>query len=323
MELLENKEKLDKYINYATNIYIMGHRYLDLDALGSSIGVYEYVKSKGKKATIIINDRKLENGVKRALEDLKNILVIKKSNKIKSKINSKSLLIIVDTNKEYLLQDPTILNIFDKIIVIDHHDTNDQTINDGLLIIDKNASSTCEMITDLIDYEKIPISNEVATIILSGIVLDTNNYVIKTTTDTFRTSYILSKYGADAQYVQYLLKQDLKKYLARQKVLTNVKQIKKVAITNGKSNVVYRREDLAKIADTLLLFNKIEASFVIGRLDDKSIGISARSLGRINVGKVLEPFNGGGDEFEAGASIKNTDIKKVDGELKEIIKTLD
>lgn len=323
MELLENKEKLDKYINNATNIYIMGHRYLDLDALGSSIGVYEYVKSKGKKATIIINDRKLENGVKRALEDLKNILVIKKSNKIKSKINSKSLLIIVDTNKEYLLQDPTILNIFDKIIVIDHHDTNDQTINDGLLIIDKNASSTCEMITDLIDYEKIPISKEVATIILSGIVLDTNNYVIKTTTDTFRTSYILSKYGADAQYVQYLLKQDLKKYLARQKVLTNVKQIKKVAITNGKSNVVYRREDLAKIADTLLLFNKIEASFVIGRLDDKSIGISARSLGRINVGKVLEPFNGGGDEFEAGASIKNTDIKKVDGELKEIIKTLD
>ena len=323
MELLENKEKLDKYITNATNIYIMGHRYLDLDALGSSIGVYEYVKSKGKKATIIINDRKLENGVKRALEDLKNILVIKKSNKIKSKINSKSLLIIVDTNKEYLLQDPTILNIFDKIIVIDHHDTNDQTINDGLLIIDKNASSTCEMITDLIDYEKIPISKEVATIILSGIVLDTNNYVIKTTTDTFRTSYILSKYGADAQYVQYLLKQDLKKYLARQKVLTNVKQIKKVAITNGKSNVVYRREDLAKIADTLLLFNKIEASFVIGRLDDKSIGISARSLGRINVGKVLEPFNGGGDEFEAGASIKNTDIKKVDGELKEIIKTLD
>ena len=138
----------------------MGHRYLDLDALGSSIGVYEYVKSKGKKATIIINDRKLENGVKRALEDLKNILVIKKSNKIKSKINSKSLLIIVDTNKEYLLQDPTILNIFDKIIVIDHHDTNDQTINDRLLIIDKNASSTCEMITDLIDYEKIPISKE-------------------------------------------------------------------------------------------------------------------------------------------------------------------
>lgn len=323
MELLENKEKLDKYINNSFNIYIMGHRYLDLDALGASIGVYEYVKSKGKKATIVINDRRLENGVKKALDNLKDNFVIKRSNRIKTKINNKSLLIVVDANKDYLLQDPSMLDLFEKVIVIDHHDTNEQTINDGLLIIDKNASSTCEMITDLIDYEKIEISKEVATIILSGIVLDTNNYVIKTTTDTFRTSYILSKLGADPQYVQYLLKQDLKKYLARQKVVTNIKQIKRIALTNGKSNVLYRREDLAKIADTLLLFDKIEASFVVGKLDDNSIGISARSLGRINVGKVLETFNGGGDEFEAGASIKNVTIKKVEGELREILKTLD
>ena len=323
MELLDNKEKLDNYISEATNIYIMGHRYLDLDALGASIGIYEYIKSKGKKPIILINDRRFEKGVKKVLDSLNNTFSIKRTSKIKSKINNKSLLVIVDTNKSYLLQDPTLLPSFEKVVVIDHHDSNEQTISDGLVIIDRNASSTCEMITDLIDYEKIEISKEVATIILSGIVLDTNNYVIKTTTETFRTSYILSKHGADAQYVQYLLKQDLRKYLARQKVLTNIKQIKKIALTNGKSNVVYRREDLAKIADTLLLFDKIEASFVIGKLDDKSIGISARSLGRINVGKILEKFNGGGDEFEAGASIKNTNIRNVEKELKEIIKTLD
>lgn len=323
MELLENKEKLDKYINNSNNVYIMGHRYLDLDAFGASVGIYEYVKSKGKKPVIIINDRRLENGVKRALENLKDSLVIKRSIKVKNKISNNSLLIVVDTNKEYLLQDPSIVNCFEKVVVIDHHDTNDQTMNDGLIIIDKCASSTCEMITDLLDYDKLEINKEVSTILLSGIVLDTSNYVIKTTTDTFRTSYILTKNGADPQYVQYLLKQDLKKYLARQKVVTNIKQIKKVALTSGKSNVLYRREDLAKIADTLLLFDKIESSFVIGKLDDKSIGISARSLGRINVGKILEQFNGGGDEFEAGASIKNTTIKKVEEELKEIIKLLD
>ena len=323
MELLENKEKLDKCIDSATGIYIMGHRYLDLDALGASIGIYEYIKSKGKKSVIVINDRRFEKGVKKVLDSLNNSFTIKRSNRIKNRINNKSLLVIVDTNKEYLLQDPTIINSFEKIVVIDHHDTNEQTIKNGLVIIDRNASSTCEMITDLIDYEKLDITKEVATIILSGIVLDTNNYVIKTTTDTFRTSYILSKHGADAQYVQFLLKQDLKKYLARQKVITNIKQIKKVALTSGKSNVIYRREDLAKIADTVLLFDKIEASFIVGKLDDKSIGISARSLGRINVGKVLETFNGGGDEFEAGASIKNTTIKSVEEELKEIIKSLD
>lgn len=323
MELLENKAKLDEYIESATGIYIMGHRYLDLDALGASIGIYEYIKSKGKKPVILINDRKFEKGVKKVLDSLNNTFAIKRTSRIKSRINNKSLLVIVDTNKGYLLQDPTVLEKFDNVVVIDHHDSNEQTISNGLIIIDRNASSTCEMITDLIDYEKLDITKEVATIILSGIVLDTNNYVIKTTTDTFRTSYILSKQGADAQHVQFLLKQDLKKYLARQKVLTNIKQIKKVALTSGKSNVIYRREDLAKIADTLLLFDNIEASFIVGKLDDKSIGISARSLGRINVGKVLESFNGGGDEFEAGASIKNTTIKNVEGELKEIIKSLD
>lgn len=323
MELLENKEKLDKYINNSSNVFIMGHRYLDLDALGASIGMYEYVKFKEKKPTIIINDRRLEKGVKKALDDCKSLYIIKRSSHIKNKINSKSLLIVVDTNKDYLLQDSSLLDNFEKVVVIDHHDTNEQSINDGLIIVDRKASSTCEMITDLLDKDKIDITQKVATIILSGIVLDTNNYVIKTTTDTYRTSYILSKQGADSSYVQFLLKQDLKKYLERQKVLTNVKQIKKVALTNGKSNVIYRREDLAKIADTLLVFDKIEASFVIGKLDDKSIGISARSLGRLNVGKILEIFNGGGDEFEAGASIKNSTIKKVEDDLKDILKELD
>ena len=323
MELLENKEKLDKYINNSSNVFIMGHRYLDLDALGASIGMYEYVKFKEKKPTIIINDRRLEKGVRKALDDCKSLYTIKRSSHIKNKINSKSLLIVVDTNKDYLLQDSSLLNNFEKVVVIDHHDTNEQSINDGLIIVDRKASSTCEMITDLLDKDKIEITKEVATIILSGIVLDTNNYVIKTTTDTYRTSYILSKQGADSSYVQFLLKQDLKKYLERQKVLTNVKQIKKVALTNGKSNIIYRREDLAKIADTLLVFDKIEASFVIGKLDDKSIGISARSLGRLNVGKILEIFNGGGDEFEAGASIKNSTIKKVEDDLKDILKELD
>jgi len=323
MELLENKEKLDKYINNSSNVFIMGHRYLDLDALGASIGIYEYVKFKGKKSIIIINDRRIEKGVKKALEDLKSTFTIKRSTHIKNKINNKSLLIVVDTNKDYLLQDSSLLDLFEKVIVIDHHDTNEQSINDGLIIVDRASSSTCEMITDLLDFDKVPISSEVATIILSGIVLDTNNYVIKTTTDTYRTSYLLSKQGADSSRVQFLLKQDLKKYLERQKVVTNVRQIKKIALSNGKSNVIYRREDLAKIADTLLVFDKIEASFVIGKLDDKSIGISSRSLGRINVGKILENFNGGGDEYEAGASIKNTTIKKVEEELKNIIKELD
>lgn len=320
MELLKYKSKLNNLIDKSSNVLIMGHKYLDLDAISSSIGVYEYVKSRNKKATIIINDIKLEKGVKRALDKLQDLYNIKRSSHINKEINKDSLVIVVDTNKEYLLQDKDLFNSIDNVAVIDHHDPTEYSIKKGLVIIDRDASSTCEMLTDLLNEEKVKINPTIATLLLSGIVLDTNNYVVKTTKNTYRTSYILTEWGASPQDVQSLLKQDIKKYIERQKVITNVKVIQNIALSCGKSSVKYRREDLAKIADTLLQFNKIEASFVIGRLDNHNVGISARSLGNINVGKILEKFNGGGDENEAGAMIENTTIKKVEEELKKLIK---
>ena len=320
MELLKYKNQLNKLIRTSSNVFIMGHKYLDLDALGASIAMYEYVKSKNKKVTLVINDKKFEKGVKRALDIIKNSYVIERSSKIKKEISKKSLLIVVDTNKPYLLQDQSMYENMSNIAVIDHHDTNESSINKGLVIEDYDASSTCEMITDLLDHEKVRVNDQVATIILSGIVLDTNNYVVKTNEDTFRVSYILTSWGAKPANVQALLKQDIKSFTERTKVITNVKQIQNCALSCGKASIKYRREDLAKIADTLLQFDKIEASFVIGKLDKHSVGISARSLGNINVGKILEKFNGGGDENEAGAFIENTSIKDVEKKLKELIK---
>lgn len=321
MELLKHRQELNKMIETSSNVFIMGHRYLDLDAIAACTGIYKYTRTKGKKATIIVNDNKLEKGVKKIIDKIVSDYEIKKSSKIKKDINEESLLIIVDTNKEYLLQDRNLLQIFNKVVVIDHHDPNEQSLKKGLVIIDRDSSSTCEMITDLLTEEKINIDKDLATLLLSGIVLDTNNYVIKTTKNTYRTSYILAENGASPSYVQFLLKQDLKNYVQRQKVITNVKQIKNIALSSGKSSIIYRREDLARIADTLLQFDKIEASFVVAKLEDKNIGISARSLGKINVGKILEKFNGGGDENEAGATIENSTIKEVEKELKDTIKT--
>ena len=131
MELLKYKDKINKMIDDANNVFIMGHRFLDLDALGSSIGVAEYLKSRNKTGCIIVNDTRLEKGVKKALDILKNSYKIVRSTNIKNKINSKSLLIIVDTNKEYLLQDKSLLQMFKNILVIDHHDTSSASLSDG------------------------------------------------------------------------------------------------------------------------------------------------------------------------------------------------
>jgi len=320
MKLIDKKKEINNLIEKASSIFIMGHKYLDLDAIGSSIGMYEYVKTFNKKATIIINDRRIEPGVKKILDKLNGIYQIKSGNKVKLKINENSLLIIVDTNKQSLLQDSNIFDLFENILVIDHHDFGESSINKGIIIIDEGISSTCEMITEFLNDSHITTSEDVSTALLSGIVLDTNNFILKTTANTFKAAYILTKNGADPYYVQYLLKQDVKKYIARQKVITNVKVIKNVAISVAKSTEQYRREDLARIADTLLLFNKIEASFVIGKLDKKTIGISARSIGTVDVGELLENFGGGGNTNEAGARIENSTVKKVELNLKELLK---
>lgn len=322
MELLKQREKLNDLIKKSDNVFIMGHKSLDLDALASSIGIYEYLKAKKKDPVIIINDTTFEKAVKKALEKVKGQYTIKKSKEIKNDIKENSLLVIVDSNKNYLLQDPELLNIFNNIAVIDHHDISENSMTKGLIIIDRDASSTCEMLTDLLVKESVHIKPIIATLLLSGIVLDTNNYVVKTVGNTYKTSYILTAWGAKPIDVQYLLKQDIDEYAARQKVISDVEKIKNIAITKGQSKIKYRREDLAKIADTLLQFDDIEASFVIGVLTNESIGISARSLGNINVGQILEHFNGGGDEHEAGASIENATIKGIEEELKNIIEAL-
>src|SRR5699024_8179378 len=129
----------------------------------------------------IINDRKLEPGVKKIIDRMGDLYSINKGKKIKLKITDKSLLIIVDTNKEQLLQDSELFSCFNNVIVIDHHDLNENSIKKGLVIIDENSSSTCEMVADFIEESKTYIDEDVATVLLSGIVLDTNNYVLKTT----------------------------------------------------------------------------------------------------------------------------------------------
>lgn len=314
-----SKEIKEKILN-AKSIYIMAHKYIDLDAIGSAIGIYEYIKLFNKRATIVLNDKILESGVRKEIQKFNKQYKIKRSTQIKEKIDDSCLIIIVDTNKDYLLQDSQMFNKTNNIILIDHHDFKDESIKKGLIIIDENASSSCEMIAEFLHHEKVPISNEIATLLLSGIIVDTNNFILKTTTKTYKTAYILAEQGAKPLEVQYLLKQNLKEYINRQKVITNVKTINNVAISCANSRIVYRREDLAKIADTLLQFNHIEASFVIGKLDKNTIGISSRSMGIVNVGNILENFGGGGDNHEAGASIKNDTIKNIENKLKEYIK---
>ena len=321
MKIIKNKKKIDEMISKASNIFIVGHKYLDLDAIGSNIGIYEYVKSFNKKPVIIVNDKVLEAGVKKVIDKVGKNYQIAKSNKIKHRIKEDSLLIITDTNKKALLQDPALADLFNNILIIDHHEYNETSINKGLAVVDDKLSSACEMITFLLNEAKLIVNKDVATVILSGIVLDTNNFALKTTEETYKAAYLLASMGAKPNHVQTLLKQNIKEYIERTEVITDVKIYNNIAIAASKPSIIYRREELAKMADLLLQFNGIKASFVIGKISHTKVGVSARSEGKLNVGDVLEHLNGGGNAYEAACQVEKMRIKKVEESIKDILKS--
>lgn len=324
MGIIKERRILNKSIRDAKTIFLMAHKDLDLDALGSCIGMYMILSKRKKDVYIIIDDKTHELGVEKVLIELEGCLNIIKSEDIDKYISSrknKNLLIVLDTNKKELVQSQEMLKKIDKKIVIDHHDLGKTSIKDCIMINDTEVSSTCEMIAELVEYYDVEIEPYYATVLLSGIVLDTNNFTLKTNPETFYAAYYLTSLGASAKKVQYLLKQDINEYTERQKLMSAIETINnKIAITKATPYTVYRREDLAKVADTLLFFNNIEASFVIGKIGKDTIGVSARSLGNYDINKILSKLGGGGSIYNGAAQLEDTTISKVEQQLKEAIK---
>ncbi len=324
MGIIKERGKINKAIRNSKTVFLMAHKNLDLDALGSQIGMYMILKRKKKQCYIIIDDKQHEMGVEKVLRELEGCINIIKSSDIDEYLYpraSRNLLIVLDTNKTELVQSKEVLTKISKKLVIDHHDLGKTTIKNAIIIDDNKTSSTCEMISNLIEYYDVELESYYATILLSGIVLDTNNYTLNTSAETYYTSYFLASMGASAKKVQYLLKQDIGEYTERQKLLSAIETIdNKIAFTKATANMHYRREDLAKVADTLLFFNNIEASFVIGKLNKETIGLSARSLGNYDIGKIVTKLGGGGDTTSGAATFTDTTISKVEQELKKLVK---
>ncbi len=329
MKIIEQRNQLEKRCKKAKTIFIMAHHDLDLDALGSSIGFYFILEKMNKNCYLIIDDKRNELGVSKILKELDGCISIIQGNTIKEYLYprmNRNLLLILDTNKTELVQNSTVLEYFDEDhrIIIDHHDKGESSIPCDLEIIDQEVSSTCEMVANLMESYRMKIDPYYSTLVLSGIVLDTNNFTLKTTEETYYAAYYLTNQGASPKKVQYLLKQDLKEYIERQKLMLNVDILHKtIAISKGSAYTIYRREDLAKIADTLLFFNDVETTFVIGKIGEKTIGISARSSGKINVGNLLAQFHGGGDEYGAAARIEDSTITKVTANLTKLLKEME
>ncbi len=320
MNKKQSFKAINRFIRHSSSIFIMGHKDLDLDAIGSALAIYQLCLKFKKKAYIILDDTKHEAGVQKILDIVRDTVIFLNSSKIEKYKNSNSLLVVVDVNKSQIMQNEKIFSSFRKTVVIDHHDLGEDSVSANILLIDKEISSTSELVTEFLYFYNYPIPPIYATFLLAGITLDTNNFTSKTNAKTHYAASYLIRHGASVKDVNVLLKQDLEEYILRQKVITDLEVLDgTIAFAKGSNRICYKREELAKIADTLLEFNHIETSYVMGKLSDKEIGISARSIGTVNIGEVLEKLGGGGDQHDAACRISGKTLKEVEEDLKKVL----
>lgn len=312
-------KKLNKVFNEYDNFIIMGHKDPDLDSLGSSMGLAKILKKKGKKAYVFLNNsiKKYNLNIRQSLEKIN-----KKQDFVNSKtykdMKGKTLLVIVDVNVVDRLEYPKILDEYDKL-VIDHHIKSKNYIKDTIFTyVDSNLSSISELISYYANYLNIDLHTIISTILLGGIEIDTNSFNIKTTRKTYEAASILMDMGADPILKQELLKETKEDYVKRANNLKTSFMINKnmaMCIINHECSSM----DLATLAEELLNFEDVEASFTIGKLDAKTVGVSARSLGKINVEKIMQKLGGGGHKSNAATQIKDKKLQEVKQEIIDIV----
>ncbi|MBO0998229.1 DHH family phosphoesterase [Bacillus sp. SD075] len=307
-------------------VIVMGHKNPDMDAIGSAIGILKVAQMNEREGYIVINTQQLDSSVLRLMEEIKNkeelyARFITPDDAFEM-ITDETLLVVVDTHKPSMVIEERLLNRIDKVVVIDHHRRGEEFIKNSLLVyMEPYASSTAELVTELLEYQpkRSKIDMLESTALLAGIIVDTKSFTLRTGSRTFDAASYLRAHGADTVLVQKFLKEDVDTYIKRSKLIEEVIFYKKgIAIAAAKNDQVHNQVLIAQAADTLLTMDGVVASFVMAKRSDDTVGISARSLGDINVQVIMEMLNGGGHLTNA-ATQQVCSIDEAESRLKAAI----
>ncbi len=317
-------------IKNSSNVIIMGHTAMDMDALGACLGMRAICEYCNKSSHIVYDPKLMERKAKFAFtgafsrEELARI-TISPSDSI-DKVRSNTLVIICDVHRPSLTMAPKLLEKATKVMVIDHHRRAEEFIESPVFsYVEPSASSTCELVTELIRYSsanpRIEITPTYATIMLSGIFLDTTYFKSKNTgIRTFEASMVLKEYGADNSIADDYLKDEFEEYSLVTKIISTLKTPHYgVVYCVAEEGELIETATLAKVANQCMQMKGVNAAFVIGNTDEKETRISSRSDGTINVQMLAEKMFGGGHFASAGVTFKNGTIKKAEEKLLEVL----
>ena len=293
-------------------VIVVGHKFSDYDAIGSAMGVYFFAVANGLQAYVAVDEK---TTLASSLIDLsvKNGFnyFISLTDALE-KCDNDTVLFVVDTHRLFLLDEPELYKKAKAKVVIDHHRRSDDFINDAdIFYHHPSPSSTCEMVAELIEYSTIQESlpSIVSTALLSGIVLDTKDFVLRTSSRTFEAAAFLKENKADSVAVKKLFSVSTESINLKNEILNNAEIYQHCMISYTESNSSDIRIVTAKAADEMLNVENVKASFVLSYINKNIVQISARSFGEENVQLIMENLGGGGHSTMAAAQIKNADIK--------------
>jgi len=323
-------DSLVSLLNSASNVLVMGHSMMDMDALGACLGVRSFCTRLNKQCSIVVDYKNTESKTRSALlsqfnKDELDAIVVTSSN-AESRITADTLLVVVDVHIPSMTMGPKLLELASKIVVIDHHKRAEEYIENPVFNhIDPTASSTSEIITEFIRFcslsPRVELPENSATIMLSGIFLDSSYFKNKRTgVRTFEACTILKEYGANNSIADDLLKDDYEEYQTINELVSHIKTPEYgVCYIVGDNEKYYTTATIAKAANTCLSFKGVHASFVIARTNPREVRMSCRSDGSINVQILAEKLGGGGHFTSSAVTFDKNDINIAEEQLTNVL----
>ena len=314
-------------IKDSKNVFIMGHKDMDFDAVGASLGMYALAKNLNVPAYIVYEDHLIEHEARRAFKQTFSQTEIAKMTISPAKsiglVEENSLVVVVDELRATFTMQPKLLELCKNICVIDHHRKSDSYIENPIFSYQEpQSSSASELVTEMLFYqsEKVKLSIDIANFLLSGICLDTKFFTSNTSSKTFEMSMILKTYNASVEEVSEFFKEEYEEKMLLNSIINNSDPVHTgIIVSSVNEEYIVTRTVLAKAAEEILNTRGVIAAFVVGRTSEKQVSISARSNSSFNVQIIMEKMGGGGHFSASATQISNENLHSVMEQLKENI----
>ncbi|UQS84686.1 DHH family phosphoesterase [Apilactobacillus apisilvae] len=325
-------QALQEVFKESDQVFVQGHSQPDMDSIGACLGIHRLAQMNNKHCYVVIPEGTFHSDVQRLVDKMRSDEELEADvitpDEALQKATDNSLLVMVDHSKPSMsISNDLYKRLENKVMIIDHHRRGEEFPENPVLVyIEPYASSTCELITEMFEYQSQdaePISKLEATAMLTGIFIDTKSFTSRTGTRTFDAASYLRSAGADSSEMQDFMEENPESYMARMHLISLARFISdenNMMVVSGEQDRVYDPVTAAQAADSILDMSGVNASFVITHRPDNLIGISARSDGEVNVQRIMEELGGGGHLSSGATQISDKKIDEVDQMLDEAIK---